>query len=113
MKRSLASTALALVLGFSALPLAAKTTTATSWDYLQPDREQVIASLNVVELLKRHHYNKPPLNDARSVKIYEGYLKLLDPARMYFTAGDIAELQVNQVHIVLAQRIHHALDILA
>ena len=53
MKRSLASTALALVLGLSALPLAAKTTTATSWDYLQPDREQVIASLNVVELLRR------------------------------------------------------------
>lgn len=91
MKRSLASTALALVLGFSALPLAAKTTTATSWDYLQPDREQVIASLNVVELLRRHHYNKPPLNDERSIQIYDNYLKLLDPSRSYFTAGDIAE----------------------
>lgn len=91
MKRSLASTALALVLGFIALPLAAKTTTATSWDYLQPDREQVIASLNVVELLRRHHYNKPPLNDERSIQIYDNYLKLLDPSRSYFTAGDIAE----------------------
>lgn len=91
MKRSLASTALALVLGFSALPLAAKTTTATSWDYLQPDREQVIASLNVVELLRRHHYNKPPLNDERSIQIYDNYLKLLDPSRSYFTAADIAE----------------------
>lgn len=91
MKRSLASTALALVLGFSALPLAAKTTPATSWDYLQPDRDQVIASLNVVELLKRHHYNKPPLNDERSIKIYDNYLKLLDPSRSYFMALDIAE----------------------
>ncbi|CAM3742285.1 carboxy terminal-processing peptidase [Ectopseudomonas alcaliphila] len=91
MKRSLASTALALVLGFSALPLAAKTTTATSWDYLQPDREQVIASLNVVELLRRHHYNKPPLNDERSTQIYDNYLKSLDPSRSYFTAADIAE----------------------
>ncbi|MDU9406385.1 MULTISPECIES: carboxy terminal-processing peptidase [Pseudomonas] len=91
MKRSLASTALALVLGFSALPLAAKTTTATSWDYLQPDRDQVIASLNVVELLKRHHYNKPPLNDERSIQIYDNYLKLLDPSRSYFTAADISE----------------------
>lgn len=91
MKRSLASTALALALGFSALPLAAKTTTATSWDYLQPDREQVIASLNVVELLRRHHYNKPPLNDERSIQIYDNYLKLLDPSRSYFTAADIAE----------------------
>lgn len=91
MKRSLASTALALVLGLGALPLAAKTTTATSWDYLQPDREQVIASLNVVELLRRHHYNKPPLNDERSIQIYDNYLKLLDPSRSYFTAADIAE----------------------
>ena len=51
----------------------------------------MIASLNVVELLKRHHYSKPPLDDARSRKMYAGYLKMLDPARMYFTAGDIQE----------------------
>lgn len=91
MKRSLLSTLLALSLGLSALPLFAKTTSADPWEYLQPNREQVIASLNVVELLNRHHYNKPPLNDERSVKIYQGYLKMLDPSRSYFTAGDIAE----------------------
>ncbi|MGF6694146.1 carboxyl-terminal processing protease [Metapseudomonas resinovorans] len=91
MKRSLISSALALALSVSILPLHAAPTAPNSWDAIQPDREQVIASLNVVELLKRHHYNKPPLNDERSVKIYEGYLKLLDPARMYFTAADIAE----------------------
>jgi carboxyl-terminal processing protease len=91
MKRSLLSITLAFSVALSALPLAAKTTSADPWEYLQPDREQVIASLNVVELLKRHHYNKPPLNDERSVKIYQGYLKMLDPSRSYFTAGDIAE----------------------
>ena len=92
MKRSLLiSTFLALSLGLSALPLSAKTTSADPWEYLQPNREQVIASLNVVELLNRHHYNKPPLNDERSAKIYQGYLKMLDPSRSYFTAGDIAE----------------------
>lgn len=91
MKHSLLCTSLALLLGLSALPLSAKTTDADTWDYLQPNREQVIASLNVLELLKRHHYSKPPLDDARSVKIYQGYLKMLDPARSYFTAGDIAE----------------------
>src|SRR6218665_323726 len=90
MQRFLPSTALALLIGLQALPVAAKTG-PESWEYLQPDREQVIASLNVVELLKRHHYNKPPLDDARSVKMYEGYLKMLDPARSYFTAADIAE----------------------
>lgn len=91
MKRSLLSVTLAFTFALSALPLAAKTTSVDSWEYLQPDREQVIASLNVVELLKRHHYNKPPLNDERSEKIYQGYLKMLDPSRSYFTASDIAE----------------------
>ncbi|MES2820809.1 MAG: PDZ domain-containing protein, partial [Pseudomonadota bacterium] len=91
MQRTLPRTALALVLAFCASPLMAKTTAPDNWDYLEPDREQVIASLNMVELLKRHHYSKPPLNDERSVKIYESYLKLLDPSRSYFTAADIAE----------------------
>lgn len=91
MKRSLLSVTLAFSLALSALPLSAKTTRDASWDYLQPDRDQVIASLNIVELLKRHHYNKPPLNDERSEKIYQGYLKMLDPSRSFFTAADIAE----------------------
>ena len=91
MKRSLVSVTLAFSLALSAFPLAAKTTRDASWDYLQPDRDQVIASLNIVELLKRHHYNKPPLNDERSEKIYQGYLKMLDPSRSFFTAADIAE----------------------
>src|SRR5690606_6748379 len=50
-------------------------------------------SLNVVELLRRHHYNKPPLDDARSAKIYDSYIKLLDPSRSYFMASDIAEFE--------------------
>ncbi|MEX6504327.1 carboxy terminal-processing peptidase [Pseudomonas zhanjiangensis] len=91
MKHSLLSTTLALFIGLTALPLSAKTANTENWDYLQPNREQVVASLNVLELLKRHHYSKPPLNDERSAKIYQGYLKMLDPARSYFTAADIAE----------------------
>ncbi len=90
MKRILTRSTLSLLLSLSSLPLWASPG-GSNWDYLEPDREQVIASLNVVELLKRHHYNKPPLNDARSQMIYESYLKLLDPARMYFTAADIQE----------------------
>ena len=89
--KPLLSTLLALSLSLSAISLNAKTTDADPWEYLQPTREQVIASLNVVELLNRHHYNKPPLNDERSDKIYQSYLKMLDPSRSYFTAADIAE----------------------
>ena len=93
MKRILPSTALALVLAASALPLSALAVPSNPWDELQPDREQTIASLNVVELLKRHHYNKPPLDDARSSQIFDDYLKSLDPARSYFTARDIADFE--------------------
>ncbi|MBA1272645.1 carboxy terminal-processing peptidase [Stutzerimonas azotifigens] len=93
MKRSLSFTLLALVLSFNATTALAKTTAVESWEYLQPDRDQVIASLNVVELLKRHHYNKPPLNDARSEKIFDSYLKMLDPSRSYFVESDINEFR--------------------
>ncbi|WP_440466962.1 carboxy terminal-processing peptidase [Pseudomonas sp. YH-1] len=89
MKRFLPRTALLFILGATAFSSFAATTSSNVWDGLQPDRDQVIASLNIVELLKRHHYNKPPLNDERSAKIYDSYLKTLDPARMYFTQADI------------------------
>ncbi|WP_165957354.1 carboxy terminal-processing peptidase [Pseudomonas sp. H9] len=91
MKHFLPSTTLALLIGLGSLPLTGNAWAANSWDKLQPDRDEVVASLNVVELLKRHHYSKPPLNDARSVIIYDSYIKLLDPARSYFLASDIAE----------------------
>ncbi len=63
--------------------------TPADWAHLQPEREQVIASLNIVELLRRHHYDKPPLDDNRSAKIHANYLKSLDPARLFFTRQDI------------------------
>ncbi|GGM06023.1 tail-specific protease [Pseudomonas asuensis] len=91
MKQLFPRTALLFILGVSALPLAAKTASPNVWDGLKPDRDQVVASLNVVELLKRHHYSKPPLNDERSIKIYDSYLKMLDPNRLYFNAADISE----------------------
>ena len=89
MKHFITRSAFAFLISLAVLPAAYAISKAQQWDYLQPDREQMIASLNVVELLKRHHYSKPPLDDARSKKIYAGYLKMLDPARMYFTAADI------------------------
>ncbi|BBV98580.1 MULTISPECIES: carboxy terminal-processing peptidase [Pseudomonas] len=91
MKHFLPSTALAVMIGLGSLTLGGNATAANKWDSLQPDRDEIVASLNVVELLKRHHYSKPPLDDARSVIIYDSYIKLLDPARSYFTAADIAE----------------------
>lgn len=91
MKHFLPSTALALMVGLGSLTLGGNAAAANKWDSLQPDRDEIVASLNVVELLKRHHYSKPPLDDARSIIIYDSYIKLLDPSRSYFMASDIAE----------------------
>ncbi|WP_455906920.1 hypothetical protein [Pseudomonas atacamensis] len=51
MKHLLPSTALALFIGIGLLPVSGTTFAAIRWDQLQPDRDEVIASLNVVELL--------------------------------------------------------------
>ncbi|WP_313739580.1 carboxy terminal-processing peptidase [Pseudomonas sp.] len=91
MKHFLPRSALALVIGLGSFALVGNASATNKWDSLKPDRDEVVASLNVVELLKRHHYSKPPLDDARSVIIYDSYIKLLDPSRSYFTAADIAE----------------------
>ncbi len=95
-KATLALGIFALFFGLQASFALAKPGNVTSWEYLQPDRDQVIASLNVVELLKRHHYNKPPLNDARSAKIFDSYIEMLDPSRSYFTAGDLAKFEASR-----------------
>lgn len=56
---------------------------------LQPTHEQMIASLNTVELLRRHHYNRIRLDDALSSEVFDTYLRQLDPQRSLFTAADI------------------------
>lgn len=93
MKQSLKNTFLACLFGlfFSASSFALDHD--TSWDYLQPEHSQVIASLNIVELLKRHHYNRLPLDQPRSQKIYDNYLETLDPAKIYFTATDLQQFR--------------------
>ena len=53
MKHFLPSTALALVIGLGSLTLGGNAAAANKWDSLQPDRDEIVASLNVVELLKR------------------------------------------------------------
>ena len=58
---------------------------------LQPTREQMIASLNTVELLRRHHYNRIQLDDALSSEIFDTYLRHLDPQRSLFSAADIKD----------------------
>ena len=79
---------LACAFTFCALPVFAKPTNAP-WEKLQPDQAEVTTSLNMVELLKRHHYSRLPLDDAHSEKIFDGYLRMLDSSHSLFSAKDI------------------------
>ncbi|MCG8311789.1 MAG: carboxy terminal-processing peptidase [Pseudomonadales bacterium] len=56
---------------------------------LQPTRVQQHASLDVVTLLKQLHYNKVHMNDLLSERVFDRYLKVLDPNRSYFLQSDI------------------------
>lgn len=81
------------LLSIGASAFAAETTDSAmpifDLESLQPTREQMIASLNTVELLRRHHYNRIRLDDALSSEIFDTYLRQLDPQRSLFTTADI------------------------
>ena len=85
------------LLTLSGTVLSAEQNQALDLDSLQPTRDQVIASLNTVELLRRHHYNRIRLDDALSAQIYDTYIKQLDPQRSLFTQQDIDAFAGNRL----------------
>ena len=48
---------------------------------------------NVVSILKSRHYRKQNFNDDFSHKVFEKYLEMLDPSRIYFTKEDLKKLE--------------------
>ena len=94
---SLRTTCLTALLALgSSVAVAADKLPVLDVESLKPTREQTIASLNTVELLRRHHYNKMSLDDALSSEVFDTYLRQLDPQRSLFTAKDIAEFEQNR-----------------
>jgi len=59
---------------------------------LAPTSVQAQAAYLGSMFLSRHHYAIQPLDDALSARIFERYLKTLDPERVYFTQADIRAL---------------------
>lgn len=49
--------------------------------------------LTIVEQLRHSHYLDKKLDDELSGEIFDNYLDMLDGARVYFTAEDVAELE--------------------
>lgn len=65
--------------------------TQKKWQSLSADEDQTITSLNIFEILRRHHYLKLPLNAERSSIVFDAYFKSLDPQRSFFLQSDIDE----------------------
>jgi carboxyl-terminal processing protease len=56
---------------------------------LKPLQQQAQAAHLAGEVLSRYHYKSLPLDDAMSERIFERYLKSLDPEKLFFVQSDI------------------------
>lgn len=59
---------------------------------LKPYEHQSQAAHLSAEILMRHHYLPVPLDDSMSRKVFDRYLKSLDPERLFFVQADIDQL---------------------
>ncbi len=60
---------------------------------IEPDMEHRYASNIATRFLTNYHYKRTRLDDGLSSEIFETYLKLLDPSRVYFLASDIESFE--------------------
>mgnify|MGYP001821906459 CR=1 FL=1 len=56
---------------------------------LEPNLDQRYASSIATRYLTNYHYKRTRLDDDLSSQIYDSYLDLLDPNRIYFLQSDI------------------------
>ena len=59
---------------------------------LKPAQQEAQAAHLAAELLSRYHYKKLPLDNALSEKIFDQYLKALDPEKLFFVQADIDQI---------------------
>ena len=59
---------------------------------LAPSTEQRFATRLASRFLTSYHYQSEDLDDVLAERIFDNYLELLDPNRMYFLASDIDQL---------------------
>jgi carboxyl-terminal processing protease len=60
---------------------------------LEPDMDQRYASSIATRFLTNYHYKRTRLDDELSSQIFDSYLDLLDPNRIYFLAGDLQSFE--------------------
>lgn len=60
---------------------------------LAPESRQSAVSAEILANLTKGHYKEVTLDDRASSRIFDSYLKALDPSRSYFHAGDVLEFE--------------------
>jgi carboxyl-terminal processing protease len=63
---------------------------------LKPEAKEAKAAHLAAELLSRYHYKAVPIDNALSVKVFDQYLKALDPEKLYFLQSDVDRLAVDR-----------------
>lgn len=71
---------------------------------LEPLDVHAETSINLVEQLERHHYVRRTLNDTLSSEIFDRYLEMLDPQKVYLLASDREEFE--QYRYMLDEALH-------
>lgn len=59
---------------------------------LAPEPQEARAAHMAAELLSRYHYKAMPLDESLSKKVFDQYLKSLDPEKLFFVQADIDQL---------------------
>jgi len=60
---------------------------------IEPQMEHRYASNIATRFLTNYHYKRTRLDDDLSSEIFDSYLELLDPAKIYFLSGDIESFE--------------------
>jgi carboxyl-terminal processing protease len=66
---------------------------------LKPAVQEAKAAHLTAELLTRYHYKAVPLDDALSGKMFDQFLKALDPEKVYFLQSDIDRLAADRTRL--------------
>lgn len=80
----------------AAMPLARADTEPNYPPLLKPAAQEGKAARLAADVLSRYHYKALPLDDALSSKVFDQYLKALDPEKLYFLQSDIDSLSVDR-----------------
>lgn len=85
MKRNYKLLLLVLLLAFASCSFTSKT-------FEDPDKDKLLIRL-ISYVLEQGHYSPQDFNDSFSEKVFDGYLKQLDPFKRYFYESDIKEFE--------------------